>query len=179
MSKPQSLWSKADRFLTLSRKIVLNTFTALLLIIVTFSILGGIGSMFSSEEGIDKQDKILWFKPIGVVVDSEVIGTPSFDSLLLGGGDVEQHELEDLLSVLNNAAKDDSLSAVYINVSELGMVFSSAFEIANAVKTIRDSGKRVIAYAENFGNNAYLISSQANTIMVNDCLLYTSPSPRD
>ena len=168
MSKPQSLWSKADRFLTLSRKIVLNTFTALLLIIVTFSILGGIGSMFSSEEGIDKQDKILWFKPIGVVVDSEVIGTPSFDSLLLGGGDVEQHELEDLLSVLNNAAKDDSLSAVYINVSELGMVFSSAFEIANAVKTIRDSGKRVIAYAENFGNNAYLISSQANTIMVNE-----------
>ena len=124
--------------------------------------------MFSSEEGIDKQDKILWFKPIGVVVDSEVIGTPSFDSLLLGGGDVEQHELEDLLSVLNNAAKDDSLSAVYINVSELGMVFSSAFEIANAVKTIRDSGKRVIAYAENFGNNAYLISSQANTIMVNE-----------
>lgn len=168
MSKPQSLWSKADRFLTLSRKIVLNTFTALLLIIITFSILGGIGSMFSSEEGIDKQDKILWFKPIGVVVDSEVIGTPSFDSLLLGGGDVEQHELEDLLSVLNNAAKDDSLSAVYINVSELGMVFSSAFEIANAVKTIRDSGKRVIAYAENFGNNAYLISSQANTIMVNE-----------
>ena len=168
MSKPQSLWSKADRFLTLSRKIVLNTFTALLLIIVTFSILGGIGSMFSSEEGIDKQDKILWFKPIGVVVDSEVIGTPSFDSLLLGGGDVEQHELEDLLSVLNNAAKDDSLSAVYINVSELGMVFSSAFEIANAVKTIRDSGKRVIAYAENFGNNSYLISSQANTIMVNE-----------
>ncbi len=168
MSKPQSLWSKADRFLTLSRKIVLNTFTALLLIIVTFSILGGIGSMFSSEEGIDKQDKILWFKPIGVVVDSEVIGTPSFDSLLLGGGDVEQHELEDLLSVLNNAAKDDSLSAVYINVSELGMVFSSAFEIANAVKNIRDSGKRVIAYAENFGNNAYLISSQANTIMVNE-----------
>ena len=168
MSKPQSLWSKADRFLTLSRKIVLNTFTALLLIISTFSILGGIGSMFSSEEGIDKQDKILWFKPIGVVVDSEVIGTPSFDSLLLGGGDVEQHELEDLLSVLNNAAKDDSLSAVYINVSELGMVFSSAFEIANAVKTIRDSGKRVIAYAENFGNNAYLISSQANTIMVNE-----------
>ena len=168
MSKPQSLWSKADRFLTLSRKIVLNTFTALFLIIITFSILGGIGSMFSSEEGIDKQDKILWFKPIGVVVDSEVIGTPSFDSLLLGGGDVEQHELEDLLSVLNNAAKDDSLSAVYINVSELGMVFSSAFEIANAVKTIRDSGKRVIAYAENFGNNAYLISSQANTIMVNE-----------
>ena len=101
--------------------------------------------MFSSEEEIDKKDKILWFKPIGVVVDSAVTGPPSFDSLLLGGGDVEQHELEDLLTVLNSAAEDEDLSAIYINVSELGMAFSSAFEIANAVKSMRDSGKRVIA----------------------------------
>tara|TARA_B100001109_G_scaffold47543_1_gene38385 strand:+ start:1846 stop:3690 length:1845 start_codon:yes stop_codon:yes gene_type:complete len=168
MSKPQSLWSKADRFLTLTRKIVVNTFTGLILIVITFSLLGGIGSMFSSEEEIDKKDKILWFKPIGVVVDSAVTGPPSFDSLLLGGGDVEQHELEDLLTVLNSAAEDEDLSAIYINVSELGMAFSSAFEIANAVKSMRDSGKRVIAYSENFGNNAYLISSQAETLMINE-----------
>ena len=168
MSKPQSLWSKADRFLTLTRKIVVNTFTGLILIVITFSLLGGIGSMFSSEEEIDKKDKILWFKPIGVVVDSAVTGPPSFDSLLLGGGDVEQHELEDLLTVLNSAAEDEDLSAIYINVSELGMAFSSAFEIANAVKSMRDSGKRDIAYSENFGNNAYLISSQAETLMINE-----------
>ena len=168
MSKPQSLWSKADRFLTLTRKIVVNTFTGLILIVITFSLLGGIGSIFSSEEEIDKKDKILWFKPIGVVVDSAVTGPPSFDSLLLGGGDVEQHELEDLLTVLNSAAEDEDLSAIYINVSELGMAFSSAFEIANAVKSMRDSGKRVIAYSENFGNNAYLISSQAETLMINE-----------
>ena len=168
MSKPQSLWSKADRFLTLTRKIVVNTFTGLILIVITFSLLGGIGSIFSSEEEIDKKDKILWFKPIGVVVDSAVTGPPSFDSLLLGGGDVEQHELEDLLTVLNSAAEDEDLSAIYINVSELGMAFSSAFEIANAVKSMRDSGKRVIAYSENFGNNAYLVSSQAETLMINE-----------
>ena len=48
------------------------------------------------------------------------------------------------------------------------MYYASAFEIANAVKNIRDNGKDVIAYAENFGNNAYLISSQANTLMINE-----------
>ena len=66
------------------------------------------------------------------------------------------------------AANDETLAAVYVNVSELGMYISSAFELANAVKNVRDSGKNVIAYAENFGNNAYLISSQANTVMVNE-----------
>ena len=57
--------------------------------------------------------------------------------------------------------------AIYINVSELGMYYASAFELANAVKNIKDKGKRVIAYGQNYGNNAYLISSQANEIILN------------
>jgi len=170
MSKIKSIWSQADKFLTLTRKIIVNTVTAIVLIVITFSILGGVGSMFSPEEEIDTENKVLWFKPIGVVVDSSVNSSPSFsfDSLALGGGTVQQHELEDLLKVLDMAAEDESLAAVYVNVSELGMYISSAFELANAVKNVRDSGKNVIAYAENFGNNAYLISSQANTVMINE-----------
>ena len=167
MSKIQSIWSKADRFLSLSRKIFINSLTAIFLIVITFAILGGIGSSFVPEEKIDAKNKILWFKPIGVVVDSSVSSTSSFDSLLLGTADIKQHELDDLLEVLNNAATDENLSAVYVNVTELGMYYASAFEIANAVKNIRDNGKRVIAYGENFGNQAYLISSQANEIILN------------
>ena len=168
MNKPQSLWAKADRFLSLIRKLLLNSVTAIILIIITFSIIGGVGSMFVKDEVVNAEGKVLWFKPSGVVVDSIIDSTPSFESLVLGGTLVEQHELKDLLKVLNTAAKDESLAAVYINVSELGMYYASAFEIANAVKNIKDSGKRVIAYAENFGNQAYLISSQADTVMVNE-----------
>ena len=167
MSKVQSIWSKADRFLSLSRKIFINSLTAIFLIVITFAILGGIGSSFIPEEKIDTKNKILWFKPIGVVVDSSVSSASSFDSLLLGSADIKQHELNDLLEVLNNAATDENLSAVYVNVTELGMYYASAFEIANAVKNIRDNGKRVIAYGENYGNQAYLISSQANEIILN------------
>ena len=167
MSKVQSIWSKADRFLSLSRKIFINSLTAIFLIVITFAILGSIGSSFIPEEKIDTKNKILWFKPIGVVVDSSVSSASSFDSLLLGSADIKQHELNDLLEVLNNAATDENLSAVYVNVTELGMYYASAFEIANAVKNIRDNGKRVIAYGENYGNQAYLISSQANEIILN------------
>ena len=171
MSEKQSIWAKADSFLTTTRKIIVNSLTALVLVIVTFSLLGGIGSMFSSSEEVDTKDKVLWFKPIGVVVDSEVNSSGNFDfnSIVLSGGDtVEQHELQDLIDVLNNAAEDENLSAVYVNVSELGMYWSSAFKIAEAVRSIRDSGKRVIAYAEQFNNNSYLISSQANEVLINE-----------
>ena len=167
MSKVQSVWSKADKFLTLSRKIIINIATVVVLVVITFSLIGGIGSFFSEEESISTEDKILWFKPVGVVVDSSSSSSTSFDALLLGSTDVQQHELEDLIKVLKNAADDESLAAIYINVSELGMYYASAFELANAVKNIKDKGKRVIAYGQNYGNNAYLISSQANEIILN------------
>tara|TARA_Y100000996_G_scaffold389869_1_gene350613 strand:+ start:1337 stop:3175 length:1839 start_codon:yes stop_codon:yes gene_type:complete len=167
MSKVQSLWSKADKFLSLSRKIIINLVTAVVLVVVTFSIIGGISSAFSKEEGVSAQDKILWFKPVGVVVDKSSNSSPTLDSLIIGSIEVQQHELDDLINVLTNAANDDELAAVYVNVSELSMYYASAFEIANAVKNIKDNGKRVIAYGENFGNNAYLISSQANEIILN------------
>ena len=154
MSKVKSIWSKADKFLTITRKIFINVFTAFALVFLTIAILAGFGSFVTEEEAIETNDKILWFKPTGVVVDSKIVSDPTFDNLLLGSTNVKQHEIKDLLKVLNAAAEDESLTAIYLNVSELGMYYASAFELANAVKNIRDSGKNVIAYAENFGNNA-------------------------
>ena len=170
MSEKKSIWGKADSFLSLARKIIVNGATALVLVVLTFSILGGVGSAFSGSDKVESKDKILWFKPIGVVVDSEVLGTGSVDlnTILSGGNTAQQHELQDLLDVLNNAATDDDLAAVYVNVSELGMYWASAFKLANAVKNVKDSGKRVIAYSESYGNSSYLISSQADMVMVNE-----------
>ena len=170
MTEKKSIWAIADGFLTKTRKIIVNSVTALVLIVITFSILGGVGSMFSSQDEIDTKDKILWFKPVGVVVDSEVNIGGSFDlnTILNDANALDQHELQDLLDVLNNAANDENLAAVYVNVSELGMYWASAFKLAEAVKNLKDSGKRVIAYAEQYGNASYLISSQANEVLINE-----------
>ena len=170
MSKSNSIWKQADSFLAMTRKILVNGVTAIVLIALTFSFLGGIFASFGESEEVTAENKVLWFKPIGVVVDTEVVSSNnvSIEGLLNGGSSAEQYELQDLLDVLNAAATDDGLSAVYVNVSELGMYWASAFKIAEAVKNVKDSGKRVIAYAEGYGNNAYLISSQASEVLVNE-----------
>ena len=166
MNQKKSIWQQADSFLSLSRKIIINGATVLILVVITFTVIGGVASSFSGSDEIDKKDKILWFKPIGVVVDNSISSSSSIDALL-GSAEIQQHKLEDLLNVLKSAANDEELLAVYINVTELGMYYASAFELANAVKNIKDNGKRVIAYGETFGNNGYLISSQANEIILN------------
>mgnify|MGYP003684158765 FL=1 len=170
MSKSNSIWKQADSFLAMTRKILVNGVTAIVLIALTFSFLGGIFASFGESGEVTVENKVLWFKPIGVVVDTEVVSSNnvSIEGLLNSGSSAEQHELQDLLDVLNAAATDDGLSAVYVNVSELGMYWASAFKIAEAVKNVKDSGKRVIAYAEGYGNNAYLISSQASEVLVNE-----------
>ncbi len=170
MSDKKSIWATADNFLTKTRKIIINSVTALVLIVITFSILGGVGSMFSGSDEIDTENKVLWFKPIGVVVDSEVRsgGNIDIDTILGSGVSVKQHELQDLLDVLDSAATDKNLSAVYVNVSELGMYWASAFKLAEAVRNVKESGKRVIAYAEQYNNSSYLISSQANEVLINE-----------
>jgi len=78
MTEKKSIWGKADSFLSLTRKIIVNGVTGLVLVVITLSILGGVTSIFSGSDEVETKDKILWFKPVGVVVDSEVIGQGSF-----------------------------------------------------------------------------------------------------
>jgi len=166
MSKIKTFWGTVDSFLTKTRAIFLNIITVVVFLFITVGILGSFGAMFEDEQTINKEDKVLWFKPIGVVVDTSTAEAASFESIL-NDISVEQHQLEDLLKVLYAAADDEDLVAVYINVSELGMYYSSAFKLAEAVKKIRDSEKDVIAYALGYDNASYLISSQANKVFLN------------
>ena len=166
MAKTKTFWGTVDSFLTKIRKIFLNIITVIVFLFITIGILGSFGAMFEDEQTIDKEDKVLWFKPTGVVVDTSTAEAASFESIL-NDSSVEQHQLEDLLKVLNAAANDEDLSAVYINVSELGMYYSSAFKLAEAVRKKSESEKDVIAYAMEYNNASYLISSQANKVFLN------------
>lgn len=166
MSEKKSFLTTVDVFLTKSRKVLVNIVTAFFLLLITIFIISFFYSIFAKEEKINTIDKILYFEPSGVVVDTAISGTDPI-MLLTNNIDVDQHEESKLLEILNSAASDENLKAVYIDVSGLSMYWSSAFAIAKAVKQIKDSGKPVISYAENYGNISYFISSQANKVFVN------------
>ena len=166
MIEKKSFLTTVDVFLTKSRKVLVNIVTAFFLLLITIFIISFFYSIFAKEEKINTIDKILYFEPSGVVVDTAISGTDPI-MLLTNNIDVDQHEESKLLEILNSAASDENLKAVYIDVSGLSMYWSSAFAIAKAVKQIKDSGKPVISYAENYGNISYFISSQANKVFVN------------
>ena len=73
-----------------------------------------------------------------------------------------------LLELLEGAADDERIKAVLLDLNALtGLSTTQAFELGALMKDIRESGKRVIARADAFGQNAYLLASFADEIWMN------------
>ena len=79
----------------------------------------------------------------------------------------EQIQTRDLIKLIRAAAKDDDIPAVVIDFSSTGFAGpTTAINIANELKALRDSGKRVIAFNDRLSTTSYLMASQASEVWV-------------
>ena len=76
-----------------------------------------------------------------------------------------EYRLADLVSALNAARDDDRVKAVALDLSRFtggGQVAMT--DLADAVRSVRASGKPVIAYAVAYSDDSYLLASSASEI---------------
>ena len=165
MEKAKSIITFVDNLLGKFRKVFLNIFTVLLLMLITLGIFGSLGSLFESDE-IETEDQILYLEPNGVIVDKAINRNDLFEEFEIFGSSTNQIELENILKVINNAGTDDDLKAIYLDVDGLRAYFTSALKIADALYKARENGKEIIAYTSGLGTTNYLIASQANEVIL-------------
>ena len=165
MEKAKSIITFVDNLLGKFRKVFLNIFTVLLLMLITLGIFGSLGSLFESDE-IETEDQILYLEPNGVIVDKAINRNDLFEEFEIFGSSTNQIELENILKVINNAGTDDDLKAIYLDVDGLSAYFTSALKIADALYKARENGKEIIAYTSGLGTTNYLIASQANEVIL-------------
>ena len=165
MEKAKSIITFVDNLLGKFRKVFLNIFTVLLLMLITLGIFGSLGSLFESDE-IETEDQILYLEPNGVIVDKAIDRNDLFEEFEIFGSSTNQIELENILKVINNAGTDDDLKAIYLDVDGLSAYFTSALKIADALYKARENGKEIIAYTSGLGTTNYLIASQANEVIL-------------
>jgi len=165
MEKAKSIIAFVDNLLGKFRKVFLNIFTVLLLMLITLGIFGSLGSLFESDE-IETEDQILYLEPNGVIVDKAINRNDLFEEFEIFGSSTNQIELENILKVINNAGTDDDLKAIYLDVDGLSAYFTSALKIADALYKARENGKEIIAYTSGLGTTNYLIASQANEVIL-------------
>jgi protease-4 len=165
MEKAKSIITFVDNLLGKFRRVFLNIFTVLLLMLITLGIFGSLDSLFQSDE-IETENQILYLEPNGVIVDKAINRNDPFEEFEIFGSSTNQIELENILKVINNAGTDDDLKAIYLDVDGLRAYYTSALKIADALYKARENGKEIIAYTSGLGTTNYLIASQANEVIL-------------
>ena len=128
------------------------------------------GSMFSTPETKVKEHSVYCLNMKGTVIEQAKEASP-FDGLMnntpYGMGKQETIGLDDILSNIRLAKENELIEGIFLKGGELSVGAANAKAIRDALLDFKESGKWVIAYADNYAQINYYIVSAADKIYLN------------
>ena len=160
-SLPRRVLSALGRGLDQSRRVFVNV---LFLVIVVALLAAALAGGPKVPKGA-----ALVIAPKGALVEQLSSRSPQdLVADLAGGTKVEETLLKDVLDALAAAKADKRISAVYLNLDELGGAGMTVLEdTAAALRDFRKSGKKVIAAGDGFDTRSYYLAAQADEVLLN------------
>jgi len=122
-------------------------------------------SVLSSSAPTVPASAALVIKPVGSLVD-QLAGDPFDRALAELTGNAEQQTLvQDIVDGLKYAKDDDRITMVVLDLSAMpGGGLSKLKRISGAIDDFRQSGKKVIATADYYGQGSYYLASHADEV---------------
>jgi protease-4 len=110
------------------------------------------------------EGSILVVNPTGYIIEY----TPSATADIFSGTETRKDTtLRELVAVLNEAAIDDRISSVFLDLRRLdGSALSKLQEVALSIKKVRESGKKVVAFSNTYSQAKYYLASCADDIVI-------------
>lgn len=122
-------------------------------------------AMGKSDESTNVKDKsILYLNLSGEIIERSQ--SESFMTMIQNFEN-EPQTLEDMLKAVRLAADDKKIEGIYINAAGSSMGIASREELAEALAAFKESGKWVYAYADNYTQGDYLLSTFADKVYLN------------
>ena len=111
------------------------------------------------------ENSILMIDPKGKLVD-QLPGDPFDRAVDEFFGEIRSETLvQDIIDALDYAKNDERIKIIYLNLSELDYGGLSKLErIRLAVDDLKESGKKVVAFAEFYNRSSYYFSSSADQV---------------
>ena len=131
--------------------------------IILFVVIGIIVSSSSdAEETTIKNNSVLKINFKGQIIDR---GNDEIDIENIINQSEAKVGLNNILSSIEKAKKDDRIKGIYLNVENISASIATLEEIRNKLKEFKDStNKFILSYSEVYGQSAYYISSVADEI---------------
>ena len=130
-------------------KFVLATLVGLFLFfIVSFFILVGIGSAFSSEDKVIVESNSVLKLDLDRPIKEVGVENPFSNLSLPFAGNDETIGLKDIREAITLASKDDNIKGIYLKTQDPGAGWASLEEIRNELLEFKKSKKFVYTYGE-------------------------------
>ena len=114
-------------------------------------------------------------------LNGSVVEQPSkadVSEVLAGGDRIHEYRLRDLLAVLEKAKTDDRIKAVALDLDGFtGGGQTTLTDLADEIRSVRASGKPVLAYATGYTDDGYQLASAASEIWLNPLGLVATAGP--
>lgn len=140
--------------------------TLLLLVIfsmITIGIVAGIVAMAGQKEVVVSKNTVILAR-----FNKEITDRSTKSIMMMGySGPDKNTGLDDILANLQKAKKDDNISGIYLDLTEIPAGISTVNEIRNGLLDFRKTGKFVWAYSETYTQKSYFLATAADRIFLN------------
>ena len=156
-------------------KITLCVLCGLLLwgLLKFFIFMGLIGSMMSlssvASTTITKPHSIYELELRGTVVEYQDENDRMAASFMsaLDNDEYAIFGLNDILANIREAKQNPNIDGIYLHGGSMQMGFATAQALREALQDFRESGKFIIAYADNYGQGNYYVATAADSVYLN------------
>ncbi len=139
-----------------------------LLITGFFLVISLVGMLASDSASTKvKENSVFVIKMNGIVSERSEEDSPL--NGLLGASELSNMGLDDLIASIRKAKSNDDIKGIYLEGGILSFdAPASAQQLRDALKDFKQSGKWIVAYADQYYQAAYYVASVADKIYLND-----------
>ncbi len=89
------------------------------------------------------------------------------DFIPMGYPAIREMGLNDILSNIRKAKKDDNIAGIYLDLTSIAAGIGTTEEIRNAMLDFKESGKFIVAFADFYTHKSYYLASVADSLYMN------------
>lgn len=136
--------------------------SSIVMLFIGIIILAGVLSSSEAETAV-KKNSVMMLELNGSL--TERVKENPWSKFL--GNERRAHGLDDILASIKKAKEHEDIKGIYLQASSLGASYASLQAIRAALTDFKESGKFIYAYADNYTQGLYYLSSVADKVMLN------------
>lgn len=134
---------------------------------IIFTILGivtMVGMVASSDTETMVEENSIFVLDLEGTLSERVQDNP-FQAMM--GEEYQAYGLDDILASIQKAKDNENIKGIYLQTAFLETSFASLEEIRHSLQDFKESGKFVVAYADQYTQEMYYLASVADKVIVN------------